>query len=120
MTLEQNNCFKIDLRLQNNMARNVEFSEDEAIQKAMEVYWKKGYNVAFVSNLTDAVNINSSSLYNTVGEKHQLFVKCIRIYTQGRVRDAVAHASKIKSPIKAITNYINDVVNAILNNSESC
>jgi len=120
MTLKQNNCFKINLCLHNDMARNVEFNEDEAIQKAMEVFWKKGYNGASVRNLTDAMNINSSSLYNTVGDKHQLFVKCIRNYTQGRMRDAVSHASKIKSPLKAITNYINDAVNAILYNNESC
>jgi TetR/AcrR family transcriptional repressor of nem operon len=102
------------------MARNVEFNEDEAIQKAMEVFWKKGYNGASVRNLTDAMNINSSSLYNTVGDKHQLFVKCIRNYTQGRMRDAVVHAGNIKSPLKAIINYINDAVNTILYNNDSC
>jgi TetR/AcrR family transcriptional repressor of nem operon len=102
------------------MARNVEFNEDEAIQKAMEVFWKKGYNGASVRNLTDAMNINSSSLYNTVGDKHQLFVKCIRNYTQGRMRDALAHAGNIKSPLKAIINYINDAVNSILYNNDSC
>jgi TetR/AcrR family transcriptional repressor of nem operon len=102
------------------MARNVEFNEDEAIQKAMEVFWKKGYNGASVRNLTDAMNINSSSLYNTVGDKHQLFVKCIRNYTQGRMRDALAHAGKIKSPLKAIINFINDAVNTILYNNDSC
>lgn len=102
------------------MARNVEFNEDEAIQKAMEVFWKKGYNGASVRNLTDAMNINSSSLYNTVGDKHQLFVKCIRNYTQGRMRDALAHAGNIKSPLKAIINYINDAVNTILYNNDSC
>ena len=103
-----------------NMARNVEFNEDEAVQKAMEVFWKKGYNGASVRNLTDAMNINSSSLYNTVGDKHQLFVKCIRNYTQGRMRDALAHAGNIKSPLKAIINFINDAVNAILYNNDSC
>jgi TetR/AcrR family transcriptional repressor of nem operon len=102
------------------MARNVEFNEDQAIQKAMEVFWKKGYNGASVRNLTDAMNINSSSLYNTVGDKHQLFVKCIRNYTQGRMRDALAHAGNIKSPLKAIINYINDAVNTILYNNDSC
>jgi len=48
------------------MARNVEFNEATAIQKAMEVFWKKGYNATSLRDLTDAMQINSSSLYNTI------------------------------------------------------
>ena len=102
------------------MARNVEFNEEEAIQKAMEVFWKKGYSGASMRDLTDAMHINSSSLYNTIGDKHQLFVKCIRNYTQGRMQDALTHAGKIKSPLKAIVSFINDAVNAILYSNNSC
>lgn len=62
------------------MARNVEFSEEIAIQRAMEVFWKKGYLGASMRDLTDAMQINSSSLYNTIGDKRELFVRCIRSY----------------------------------------
>jgi TetR/AcrR family transcriptional repressor of nem operon len=102
------------------MARNLEFNEEEAIRKAMEVFWKKGYNGASMRDLTDAMHINISSLYNTIGDKRQLFVKCIRNYTESRKHDALTHAAKIKSPLKAIINFINDAVNAILYSSDSC
>lgn len=102
------------------MARNLEFNEEEAIRKAMEVFWKKGYNGASMRDLTDAMQINISSLYNTIGDKRQLFVKCIRNYTEGRKNDALAHAAKIKSPLKAIISFINSAVNAILYSSDSC
>jgi len=102
------------------MARTIEFSEEEAIKKAMDVFWKKGYNGASMRDLTSAMQINSSSLYNTIGDKRQLFVKCITNYTEGRMADARVFASKSKSPLKAIITFINDSVNTILYSNNSC
>lgn len=102
------------------MARNIEFNEEEAIKKAMEVFWKKGYSGTSIRDLSDAMHIHISSIYNTIGDKHQLFVKCIHNYTQGRMKEALAHSANIKSPLKAIINFINDAVNVILYSSNSC
>jgi len=102
------------------MARNVEFNEEDAIQKAMEVFWKKGYSGASMRDLTDAMHINSSSLYNTIGDKRQLFVRCIRSYTQGRMQEALTRSAQFKSPLEAIIHYINGSVNTILYSNNSC
>jgi TetR/AcrR family transcriptional repressor of nem operon len=102
------------------MARNVEFDEERAIQKAMEVFWKKGYSGASMRELTDAMQISVSSLYNTIGDKHQLFVRCISNYIHGRMQETLAHSSRIKSPMKAITGMINGCVNTILYSDNHC
>ncbi len=102
------------------MARNVEFDERAAVSKAMEVFWKKGYNGASMRELTEAMGINSSSLYNTIGDKHQLFVRCIKNYTETRMDDAKKQIYKTTSPIKAIVNFINASVNAIISGHDSC
>ena len=86
----------------------------------MEVFWKKGYSGTSIRDLSDAMHIHISSIYNTIGDKHQLFVKCIRNYTQSRMQEALAHAAHIKSPLKAIVNFINDAVNVILYSNNSC
>ena len=101
------------------MARNVEFNEKEAIQKAMEVFWKKGYSGASLRDLTDAMKINSSSLYNTIGDKRELFVKCIKNYTETRTDAMVKRAANTKSPLEVIVNFINDAV-AVIINGDSC
>jgi len=102
------------------MARNVEFNEEEAIQKAMEVFWKKGYSGASLRDLTDAMKINSSSLYNTIGDKHELFVKCIKHYTETKMELATKRAATFKSPLSAIISFINDVADIIINGDDSC
>lgn len=100
------------------MARNIEFDEDIAIQKAMAVFWEKGFGGTTIRDLTEAMDINSSSLYNTIGDKHQLFVKCISNYTKKGMVAAGVY-SKIESPLQAVINFINDSVNTIISGN-SC
>lgn len=102
------------------MARNVEFNEEEAIEKAMEVFWEKGYSAASMRDLTTAMKINSSSLYNTIGDKHALFVKCIKHYTQSNMELARKRAQAARSPLNAIIDLLNDSVNDIINKANSC
>jgi TetR/AcrR family transcriptional repressor of nem operon len=102
------------------MARNLEFDEEEAIKKAMEVFWKKGYSGTSIRDLAGAMNIQVSSIYNTIGDKQQLFVRCIRSYTQSRMQDAKSNAATIKSPIQAITNFINGAAHTIIYGTNSC
>lgn len=102
------------------MARNVEFDEERAIQKAMEVFWRKGYSGASMRDLTDAMQISASSIYNTIGDKHQLFVRCISDYIHSRMQEAITHSSRIKSPLKAIIGLINGCVNTILYSDNHC
>ena len=102
------------------MARNVEFDEQLAISKAMDVFWKKGYNGTTMRDLTEAMGINSSSLYNTIGDKHQLFVRSIKHYTESRMGAAVKQLEPIKSPVKAIEKFVRSSVYAITNEPNSC
>jgi TetR/AcrR family transcriptional repressor of nem operon len=102
------------------MARNLEFNEDQAIKKAMEVFWQKGYSGTSIRDLSDAMKVHVSSIYNTIGDKHQLFVRCIQNYTQGRMKDALKHAAEIKSPLEAIVSFINGAADMILYSDNSC
>lgn len=102
------------------MARNVEFDEQLVVSKAMDVFWKKGYNGASTRDLTEAMGISNSSLYNTIGDKHQLFIKAIKHYTESRMDSTRKLLQPIKSPLKAIEKFINSSVYAITNEPNSC
>lgn len=102
------------------MARNVGFNEEEAIQKAMEVFWEKGYNGASLRDLTDAMHINSSSLYNTIGDKQELFLRCVKHYTDIRKKDLQKRMDSSKSPFEILLNYIHEAVEVIINEENSC
>ena len=102
------------------MARNVEFDEQLAVSRAMDVFWKKGYNGTTMRDLTEAMGINSSSLYNTIGDKHELFIRSIKHYTESRMKAAIKQLEPIKSPIKAIEKFIQSSVYVIINEPNSC
>ncbi|MEO6282894.1 MAG: TetR/AcrR family transcriptional regulator [Dyadobacter sp.] len=102
------------------MARNVEFDEKLAVSKAMDVFWRKGYNGTTMRDLTEAMGINSSSLYNTIGDKHELFIRSLKHFTESRMRAALKQLEPIKSPIKAIEKFIQSSAYTITNEPDSC
>ncbi len=61
------------------------FDLDLALERAMHVFWAKGYEGASLSNLTRAMRINRPSLYAAFGNKEQLFRKVLDRYMDGPV-----------------------------------
>jgi AcrR family transcriptional regulator len=61
------------------------FDADVALERAMHVFWAKGYEGAALSDLTQAMRINRPSLYAAFGNKEQLFRKVLDRYASGPV-----------------------------------
>src|SRR5207253_6129264 len=59
------------------------FDADVALERAMHVFWAKGYEGAALSDLTRAMRINRPSLYAAFGNKEQLFRKVLDRYVNG-------------------------------------
>src|SRR5947208_7351801 len=59
------------------------FDPDTALERAMHVFWAKGYEGASLSDLTRAMRINRPSLYAAFGNKQQLFGKVLDRYVNG-------------------------------------
>ncbi len=55
------------------MARPKEFDHDEVVDKAMAVFWAKGFEATSVQDLVDATGVNRGSLYNAFVDKAGLF-----------------------------------------------
>src|SRR6476646_1610431 len=59
------------------------FDPDAALERAMHVFWAKGYEGAALSDLTRAMRINRPSLYAAFGNKEHLFRKVLDRYMDG-------------------------------------
>jgi len=62
------------------MARPKEFNPDDAIERAMQVFWHKGYEATSMEDLLSAMDLSRGSLYDTFGDKRQLFLKVVDRY----------------------------------------
>lgn len=57
------------------MARSKEFEESAVLDKAMRLFWQQGYEKTSMTDLVEHMGIHRRSLYDTFGDKHQLFLK---------------------------------------------
>ncbi|MER5990629.1 MULTISPECIES: TetR/AcrR family transcriptional regulator [Streptomyces] len=66
------------------MARTKEFDPDAALQSALELFWRRGYEATSMSDLVEHLGIGRASLYATFGSKHELYLKAMDRYTGTR------------------------------------
>lgn len=62
------------------MPRAKQFDEEEVVEKAMTLFWRKGYRNTSLTDLIEYIGINNASIYNTFGGKKELFDRTIEHY----------------------------------------
>src|SRR6267154_3085880 len=66
------------------MGRPRAFDMDQALERALQVFWRKGYEGTSLTDLTEAMGINPPSLYAAFGNKEGLFHKAVERYVAER------------------------------------
>ncbi|MFJ9425841.1 TetR/AcrR family transcriptional regulator [Streptomyces sp. NPDC101249] len=59
------------------------FDADEALERAVHVFWEQGYEGASLTDLTSAMGITRTSMYAAFGNKEELFRKALERYSEG-------------------------------------
>ena len=59
------------------------FDCDQALDRALQLFWQKGYEGTSLSDLTEAMGINRPSLYAAFGNKEELYRRALERYTRG-------------------------------------
>ncbi|QHS59069.1 TetR/AcrR family transcriptional regulator [Chitinophaga agri] len=103
------------------MAREKEFIPEEKIAKALDVFWEKGYNATSMQDLVEAMQINRSSLYNSFGDKHNLFLECLRTYGYLAAKDYESVLTlKDLSPLETMEKIIDVFVSGTIYDCKCC
>ncbi|MFJ6436857.1 TetR/AcrR family transcriptional regulator [Streptomyces sp. NPDC091416] len=66
------------------MARTKEFDPDAALQSALELFWRRGYEATSVADLVEHLGIGRASIYATFGGKNELYLKAMDRYAEMR------------------------------------
>ncbi|WP_350292505.1 TetR/AcrR family transcriptional regulator [uncultured Croceitalea sp.] len=64
------------------MPRTKQFDKQEVLEKAMELFWEKGFHATSMQDLVTHLGINRASLYDTFGGKEALFESAFQLYRQ--------------------------------------
>jgi len=92
------------------MGRNFEFNREETLNRAMQVFWQKGYKATSIKDLIDEMGIQPGSIYNTFGDKHSLFIEVIRHYGEVVTTNALKSLEQEGSPLQNLRNFFNEII----------
>jgi TetR/AcrR family transcriptional repressor of nem operon len=73
-----------------SIGRPLEFDPDVALESAMHVFWRQGYEASSLQDLIGAMGLSKSSFYQAFESKQALFKRCIQFYRQ-RLVDQLQH-----------------------------
>jgi TetR/AcrR family transcriptional regulator, transcriptional repressor for nem operon len=74
------------------------FDENQVVDRAMELFWTRGYDATSVCDITAELCVHPGSLYRTFGDKHALFLRALARYRETQAR-ALAPALLAGGPV---------------------
>ncbi|MBK3580122.1 TetR/AcrR family transcriptional regulator [Streptomyces sp. MBT65] len=84
------------------MARTKEFDPDAALQSALELFWRRGYEATSMADLVGHLGIGRASLYATFGSKHELYLKALDRYDRAGLPPIVRELSQPGPALPAV------------------
>ncbi|TXS49097.1 TetR/AcrR family transcriptional regulator [Streptomyces sp. t39] len=84
------------------MARTKEFDPEAALRSALELFWRRGYEATSMADLVEHLGIGRASIYATFGNKHELYLKAMDLYTEGRDPSLLAELSQPGPALPAV------------------
>lgn len=84
------------------MARKREFDEVEALKQAMQLFWVQGYEKTSMDDLVNHMGVHRKSIYDTFGNKHELFIKVLEYYKTSIGQQMLQHIANKESALDKI------------------
>ena len=78
------------------------FDIDETLDKAMGLFWARGYEATSMQALVGAMGVNRGSLYDTFGDKRRLFLAALRRYDEQKRQLRLRSLEQTHSPKEAV------------------
>ncbi|WP_394780043.1 TetR/AcrR family transcriptional regulator [Undibacterium sp.] len=88
------------------MARKKEFNREDAVRKAMEVFWEKGFEAASTDDLLSGMGIGRQSMYDTFGDKRQLYLEALQHYVSDSISNLLQCMRTADSSLQALSNVL--------------
>lgn len=100
------------------MPKAISFDRSIVIEKATKLFWKKGFHATSMQDLVDATGLNRSSLYNSFGDKHDLFEACLIEYQNWQSKTLSKSFDRELSPLESIRDFFFQILKGIKEDSD--
>ncbi|WP_168119633.1 TetR/AcrR family transcriptional regulator [Paenibacillus sp. HB172176] len=95
------------------MARTKEFEPSAALEKALKLFWRNGYERTSINDLVQEMGINRGSIYDTFGDKHALFLQALDRYSQNYMSMVILSLTTGKSVYPTLQQLFSNVVELV-------
>ena len=86
------------------MARPIEFERPQAVNRALALFWRQGYQATTLAELLHAMGIGRSSFYAAFADKRTFFIECLDLWA-ARTLDLLQHARTERPPLDALQDF---------------
>ncbi|HLI12167.1 MAG TPA: TetR family transcriptional regulator [Alphaproteobacteria bacterium] len=90
--------------------RTKSFDPETVLRKAMQLFWRQGYEATSMDDLVRAMGINRASLYATFGDKRRLFIRALDLYGRTALAPRLAALAEAPSPLAALRALLAELV----------
>jgi len=104
------------------MSRTKVFDENAVLDKAVKLFWEKGFLATSAEDLVSTLGISRSSLYDTYGDKKKLFIKSLKRYIGTQSETLISSLSSSENAKESIYEIFTDLIknNPDDNNQYGC
>lgn len=102
------------------MGRVKEFDPDVALDRAMELFWQRGYEATSTADLVTRLGIARASLYAAFGSKHELYLRALDRYLRLRDPAIVETLSRPGPALPAVRDLIRGYVDEATREARGC
>ena len=95
------------------MPKSTLFDRSQVIDQVTKLFWKKGFHATSMQDLVDTTGLNRSSIYNTFGDKCQLFEEALKHYQTLQFEMTTENLSKYDSPLESIKSLFYTILQNI-------
>ena len=92
------------------MARPRSFDKNTVLYQVMILFWEKGYGATSMMDIQNATGLKPGSLYDSFGDKHQLFLQAVGHYRETVVRKRMAKLAAPGSARKRLEEFFEDLI----------
>ena len=86
------------------MARPIEFGRPKAVNRALALFWRQGYQATSLADLLVAMGIGRSSFYAAFTDKRSLFIECLDLFS-ARTIELLQRSRAQMPPVDALQGF---------------
>ncbi len=95
------------------MPRPREFSKDDVLDRAMTLFWERGYEATSLDDIVERTGLSRSSIYQAFGSKHGLFDEALGHYYDVRIGSVLSGLESGEQGLEEISRFFTNVADNV-------